>query len=71
MDMIPVGSSNIAAIGYDDQNAILTIAFSKDNSIYEYYDVPQYEFDNLMAADSKGSYSNKHIYKVYRQQKIA
>lgn len=69
--MKQVNSSNIAAIGYDDQSATLTIQFIKDNSVYEYYDVPQYEYDALMAADSKGSYANKNIYKVYRQQKIA
>jgi len=68
--MMPVSSSNIAAVGYDEQSATLTIQFIKDSSIYEYYDVPQYEYDALMAADSIGSYANKNIYKVYRQQKI-
>ena len=71
MEMIPVSSSNIAAIGYDEHNATLTIQFIKDNAAYEYYDVPQYEYDALMAADSKGSYASKNIYKVYRQQKIS
>jgi len=70
MEMISVNSSNIAAIGYDEQSAILTIQFN-DNSAYEYYDVPQFEYDSLMSADSKGSYANKNIYKTYRQQKIA
>ena len=68
--MISVDSSNISAIGYDEQTATMIIEF-KNHSAYEYYDVPQYEFDGLMAADSKGSYANKNIYKVYRQQKIA
>ena len=68
--MISVDSSNIGLIGYDEQSATLTIQF-KDNSVYEYYDVPQYKYDSLMADSSKGSYANKNIYKVYRQQKIA
>lgn len=70
MEMIPVSSSNISAIGYDDQSATMIIEF-KNNSAYEYYDVPQFEYDSLMSADSKGSYANKNIYKTYRQQKIA
>jgi hypothetical protein len=70
MEMIPVQSSNIAAIGYDDDTAILVIEFIKASSAYEYYDVPRFEFDNLMSADSKGSYANLNIYKRYRQQRI-
>lgn len=69
MEMIPVDSSNIQAIGYDPDTATLNIAFN-DGSEYEYYDVPQYEFDSLLAADSKGKYGHQNIYKVYRQQKI-
>lgn len=71
MEMIHVESSNIAAIGYDEQFATLTIEFIKDNAVYEYYDVPQYEYDALMAAESKGKYANANIYKSYRQQRIA
>ena len=69
MEMTPVDSSNILAIGYDPDSAILNIAF-KDGSKYEYYDVPRHEFDNFLAADSKGKYGNKNIYKRYNQQKI-
>lgn len=71
MEMVPVDSSNIEAVGYDPDSATLTIQFIKGGSVYEYYDVPQYEYDGLMAADSKGSYANANIYKNYRQQKIA
>ncbi len=70
MEMTPVNSSNILAIGYDPDSATLTIAF-KGGSEYEYYDVPQHEFDNFLAADSKGKYGHQNIYKKYRQQKIA
>ena len=61
MEMVPVDSSNIEAIGYDPDSATLIIQFKKAGSIYEYYDVPQYEYDGLMAADSKGSYANKYL----------
>ncbi len=68
--MIQVDSSNLAAIGYEVNTSTLTIQF-KSGAIYEYYDVPQFEFDNLMGAESKGTYANQNIYKRYRQNKIA
>lgn len=69
MEMQYVESSNLKAIGYDQENAILEIEF-KDGSAYEYYDVPQYEYDGFMSAGSKGKYAYANIYKRYRQQKI-
>lgn len=69
MEMIPVVSSNIQAIGYEPDLGTLNIAFN-DGSEYEYYDVPQHEYDSFCAAESKGKYGNQHIYKIYRQQKI-
>ncbi len=64
-----VNSSNIARIGYDAEASILEMEFKNGNA-YEYYEVPQYEYDNLMVADSKGKYANKNIYKRYRQSRI-
>jgi hypothetical protein len=69
MDLIPVASSNIRAIGYDLETAILQIEFLS-GMIYEYYEVPGYEYDGLMAADSKGKYANRNIYKAYRYQRV-
>lgn len=69
MALVYVESSNIAQIGYDVDTAILEIEF-RDGRAYEYYDVPQYEHDNLMASESKGKYAHKNIYKAYRQQRI-
>lgn len=69
MEMQYVESSNIKAIGYDSDSAILVIEF-KDGSTYEYYDVPQYEYDGFISAESKGKYGHANIYKRYRQQKI-
>lgn len=70
MEIINVDSSNLESIGYDPDSAVLTIKFKNGGSTYEYYDVPQYEYDALMAAESKGKYANQNIYKGYRQQKI-
>ena len=69
MEMIPVESSNLARVGYQADQAILRIEFNK-GGLYEYYDVPEYVFDELMAADSKGEYAHQNIYKSYKQQKL-
>ena len=70
MDMYEVESSNIGSIGYDPDNAILVINFKNGGATYEYYDVPQHVFDELLAAESKGRYANSNIYKAYRQQRV-
>jgi hypothetical protein len=69
MERLGVESSHIQEIGYEPTEAILEMEF-KGGSVYQYYDVPQYEYDNLMSAESKGSYAHKNIYKNYRCQRI-
>ncbi len=70
MERIPVESSNIESVGYDPESARLEIAFL-NGYVYEYYDVPQHIFDELLTADSKGKYAHQNIYKNYNQQRIA
>lgn len=69
MNMIPVESSNLAAVGYNNETATLTIQFNNGRT-YEYYSVPEYEYENLMNAGSKGQYANQNIYKNYNQSEI-
>lgn len=69
MELIPVESSHIVAIGYDPDNARLEIEF-KGGTAYEYYDVPQSVYDCLMASDSKGGFCHQNIYKGYKQSRI-
>ncbi len=69
METVPVNSTNITAVGYDPDSAVLCIEF-KDGSAYEYFDVPQHEYDGLMSAESQGKYANQNIYKRYRQNKV-
>jgi hypothetical protein len=69
MNRVPVQSSNLASVGYDSNEMILEIEFN-NNSIYQYYDVPQQEYDGLMAAGSHGQYFNQHIRNVYRYARV-
>ena len=55
MDRTPVVSSNIKSIGYDSNSKILEVEFT-NMSVYRYYEVPEDVYEELMAAESKGSY---------------
>ncbi len=69
MHRLPVSSSNIRSIGYDDQSSILEVEFVSGN-IYHYFDVPEYLFRELKAAASKGKFLNDYIKYGYRYQKV-
>jgi KTSC domain len=70
-ELIPVSSSNLAAVGYDKNRHELTIAFL-DGSIYLYSGVPEEEYIGLMTAyDSHGSYFVDNIRLVYSYERIA
>lgn len=68
MDMRPVNSSMIAAIGYDVDSQTLSVEFSKGGT-YEYADVPPEEYDALMNAESVGKYFLSHIKPNYEASK--
>lgn len=67
MNMISVSSSNLSAVGYE--NGILYIQFH-GGSLYCYYDVPEYVYQELMSAPSHGKYFAAHIRNVYRYDKL-
>ena len=60
MNLVPVASSNLRAIGYDTNTKTLQVAFC-NNSLYEYYAVPDSIHSGLMEAKSHGSYFDTHI----------
>lgn len=60
MNRTPVDSSNLASVGYDAENKTLEVEFNSGR-LYEYYNVPKSEYNNLMNASSHGSYFNSNI----------
>jgi hypothetical protein len=64
-DMIYVDSSNIEAVGYDDDTQELYVKFLS-GGYYIYHDVPPGIFNELLYAPSKGSYMNREIKGVYQ-----
>jgi hypothetical protein len=67
MDMTPVVSSNVAAVGYADTT--LTVRFNS-GAVYEYLGVPSEVHEKLMAADSVGQYLNKFVKPVFTCNKV-
>lgn len=64
MTLYPVESSMIAAAGYDADGQLLVVLFNSGQA-YEYYQVPSKVYQELMSAESKGSYLNTMVRDVY------
>lgn len=84
MQMQPVDSSNVAAIGFEvdsfshhipSRHGRLRVRFksfsSKSGSTYEYTGVPQQVYTDLLASASKGKHFALHIRDVYPCEKIS
>ena len=67
--MIPVNSSQISYIGFDDENNKLYVIF-KNNKTFEYSDVPYTVWKELKSSDSIGSYFTKNIKTKYQYKEI-
>jgi hypothetical protein len=60
MELKPVKSSNIDAIGYEEASETLFVRF-KGGGTYKYTLVPRKTFDALEKAGSKGAFFNQVI----------
>ncbi|MGN6216458.1 MAG: KTSC domain-containing protein [Solirubrobacterales bacterium] len=58
MHRVPVESSILDSIGYDDE--VLEVRFG-NGKVYRYFEVPPEVHRRLLAADSKGSFFNRHV----------
>lgn len=65
MNRTPVISSNVASIGYDTNTMMLEVEFT-NGSVYQYFDVPETEYEALISASSVGKYLNQNIKARYR-----
>jgi len=57
---VPVDSTTLAAVAYDDRLANLQLDF-RDGTRYTYSGVSPELFRDLLCATSKGSFFNRHI----------
>jgi KTSC domain len=70
IEMTPVTSSNLEAIGYSAVDKKLRVHF-KNKTAYEYHDVPEHEFHAFKAAESPGRHFFTRIRGQYQHVKIA
>lgn len=64
-----VTSSNIASIGYDENSQTVEIEFL-NGGVYQYFDVPEHIYKELMGAGSHGQYLAQNIKGNYRYSKV-
>jgi len=69
MDRKPVSSSNIKAIGYNEEENLLEIEF-QTGAVYQYQGVNILLFNELMSASSIGSFFAKTIKYQFATNKI-
>ncbi|HEX2206057.1 MAG TPA: KTSC domain-containing protein [Longimicrobium sp.] len=69
MQYVPVISSNIAAVAYDDADRILGVQFQNGGE-YWYHGVPRTVYQNLLSAVSKGRYFWAFVRNVYACAKV-
>lgn len=64
-----VTSSNIEAVGYNEDSETLRIWFL-NGSVYDYFGIKRAEFEALRDAPSVGSYLNRNIKGQYSYEKV-
>ncbi len=69
MQMINVDSSNVTAVGYDEDSDTLQVEFHNGGT-YQYFDVPVHLFEGLRDADSVGGFLAANIKGSYRYSKV-
>jgi KTSC domain len=65
----PVNSSMLRAVGYDPEHAVLQAEYQTGQT-WNYLNVPQSKFDELLAAESHGRYMHSHILGYHAEVKI-
>jgi hypothetical protein len=64
-----VNSSSLRSIAYDSRSRILEIEFHSGR-VYQYLDVSQTVFEELLAQDSLGAYFNTEIRDIYASARV-
>jgi hypothetical protein len=64
-----VDSSMAISVGYDSETSTLEIVFKKTGEAWEYYDVPENVYHELMSG-SVGKYFLTNIKNQYRENRV-
>ncbi|RDZ61344.1 MULTISPECIES: KTSC domain-containing protein [Haloferax] len=69
MKRVPVSSSNLSSVGYDESTQLLEIEFN-GGRVYQYFNVPQGIHQELMSASSHGKYFHRNIKDNYSYDQV-
>ena len=69
MRWTPVESSAFWAAGYAEDTSWLYLLF-RSGEVYRYFDVPGWQYQEFLAADSKGRYFGRHIRGHFRYERV-
>lgn len=69
MEYANVSSSNVSAVGFDDESSTLGVRFT-NGAEYNYFGVPRNVFDSLLSAPSVGRFLNQYVKSVYPYQRV-
>ena len=69
MDRNPVKSTSLISVGYSRETQTLEAEFK--GGVYDYYEVPERVYEELMASDSLGTYFNRFIRDQYRFSRVS
>ena len=64
-----LNSTSLQAAAYQDQLALLELEFSS-GAVYHYFGVPPSTYQELLCAESKGGFFNRHIRNHFAYAKI-
>lgn len=67
--MIPVASTMIRSVGYDEEALKLTVEFM-NGTRWTYDDVPESEYSSMMAGGSVGAYFRNNIRNDYDGREV-
>ena len=57
MKRVPLDSTAIAAVTYEEQNRTLDVEF-REGETYRYFNVPEFVYQDLLKAESAGAFWN-------------
>lgn len=66
-----VDSTMITSIGYDSATGTLEVEFKSNCQVWQYYDVPEYIWNEFESASSQGKYFNANIKGIFSESRIA
>jgi hypothetical protein len=69
MHRLAVDSTTLAWVGYSPDHGVLELGF-RTGKVYAYFEVPLQTYRELLLADSKGRYFNRHIRNHFRVQPV-